>query len=905
MHGDSHMALTSGAKLGPYEIESAIGAGGMGDVYRARDTRLDRTVAIKVLSSQLTANADLKARFEREARAISALNHPHVCTLYDVGHQDGVDFLVMEYLEGESLADRLARGALPLEQLLKIAIEIADALEKAHRMGIIHRDLKPGNIMLTKGGAKLLDFGLAKPLGLGGTAASGPASVFTSAITRSSPASPLSSAGSIMGTVQYMAPEQIEGKEADARSDIFGFGLVLYEMATGKRAFEGKTQASVVASILALDPPPIESLQPMTPPALSRLVRSCLAKDPEDRYQTIHDVKLRLLEIAEGGSALPATAASASGLTARSRIAWAATLAALIIAIAAAAYFGYVQSRPRPVTRSYVLPPEKATFAISGLPTSPPVISPDGTRLAFVARANGRTMLYVRPVNSLTAQPLAGAEGGLFPFWSPDSRYLGFFADNKLKRIDANGGPPQTLANAAFARGGAWGKQDVIVFSGVGAEYLMKVPAAGGTPEPATRLDAASSENSHRWPFFLPDGKHFLFWVRAANGRNRDGIYVGSLDSLDHKLVLRNSTAGIYVLSGHVLFTRDQDLMAQPFSTRTLATTGDAVPIAEHLMVSPFFALAMFSASDNGELVYQIGEGGNSGALAWFDRTGKQLGTVGEPGRFGWPALSPDGTHLAVQIAGPTGNYDIWVFDLRRGTKTKLTFDPGDEITPVWTPDGKKIIFSSDRKGVSHIYAKPADGSGSEETVLETNGLIEAAYSISPDGRYLVYHRTDPSAKTGVDIWVLPLVGAHKPFPIAATEFIEVDPGVSPDGKWLAYLTNETGRVEVYVTPFPGGGPKWQVSTSGGASPRWRRDGKELFFLGLDNLLMGVDVRPVGASMERGVPHALFPTTAAIGPQGPYTVGLDGKHFLINTINLQQGSDALTLVTNWTAELKK
>jgi serine/threonine protein kinase len=898
------MALAPGTRLGPYEVVGPAGAGGMGEVYRARDTRLDRTVAIKVLSSDIAGNADLKARFEREARAISALQHPNICTLHDVGCHDGTDFLVMEYLEGETLADRLQRGPLPIDQLLKIAIEIAEALDKAHRLGIIHRDLKPGNVMLTKSCAKLLDFGLAKPAGGLAAAVSSPVSVFSAALTRSSPASPLSSAVTIIGTVQYMAPEQIEGREADARSDIFSFGLVLYEMATGKRAFQGKTQASVVASILALEPPPIESLQPSTPPALSRLIRSCLEKDPEERYQTIHDVKLQLRQIAEAGSQAASSAPTAASRI-QTRAAWIVAAVAMAIAIAFATGYAYLALRPKPIFRSHILPPPKTTFSTMASFSGPPVVSPDGSKLAFTARTDqGKLMLYVRAVNSLTAQPLAGTESAVYPFSSPDSRNIGFFADNKLKKIDANGGPPQALCDATNARGGTWGASGVILFAGNVNDPLKRVPEAGGTPVPVSKMDAARAEVSHRWPYFLPDGKHFIFLTRGGRPEFM-GMYAGSLDSLEHKLVLRTDSAGTYVPPGYLLFVRDQTLMAQPFSARNLETTGDAVPIAEHVAVNGGVYRAVFSASDNGVLVFQSGESGSAWRTLLFDRQGKQLGAVGEAERYGWPKLSPDGNRLAVSIFDTRANgFDVWVFDLVRGTRTRLTFDPANETNPLWMPDGKKIVFTSDRKGQTHIYAKAADNSGADEAVLESNAG-DQAMSISLDGRYIAFQRSETSGKTGFDIWALPLFGDRKPFPVVQTPFFDVVPGISPDGKWMSYQNNESGRMEVYITSFPTGGTKWQVSTVGGSTARWRRDGKELFFMGGDFRLMAVDVNTSGGSLQLGVPHPLFQTAAVSGPQGQYDVFADGKKFIVNSFNVQEGSEPLTLITNWTAELKK
>ena len=901
------MALSAGTRLGPYEIVSPLGAGGMGEVYRAKDTRLDRTVAIKVLNSSLATTPDLKARFEREARTISQLNHPNICTLHDVGHDGGADFLVMEFIEGESLAERLKKGPLPLDQLLKIGIETADALDKAHRSGIVHRDLKPGNIMLTKTGAKLLDFGLAKPLaaaaGASGIGSGSSASVLSAAMTMTSPASPLTSAGSIVGTVQYMSPEQIHGAEADARSDIFAFGVLLFEMATGKHAFAGKTQSAVVGSILAVDPPPVSSLQPSAPPALDRIVRICLEKDPNDRYQCAHDLMLSLQAIAETPTTAT-TSAAAPSVRGISRSVWFATGMALLIAIAAAGYFASLDLQPKPVVHAYILPPGKAQFS-TGFGAGAPVISPDGSKLAFVARnEQGKPMLYVQPLSSPTAQPLAGTEDPSHPFWSPDSRSLGFFAGNLVKRIEADGGPAQTVCAAASTneRGGAWSASGTILFGyGNTVSPLSRVSAGGGTPAPALKFE--SGENAHRWPQFLPDGKHFLFFVNTSKA-DATGIYVGSIDSTTRKLVVHTATHAQYAPPGYLLFLREQTLMAQPFSLSRLEVTGEAVPIAERVSANIGIRRAIFSVSDNGVLVYRTGDSSSSGSqLLWFDRQGKQLGKVGGEELYSTPAMSPDGTRVAVDISA-SGNSDIWIFDLSRGTKTRLTFGPASNRNPLWTPDGESIVFSSNRKGLYHIYRKAADNSGPEEVVLESNAS-EQAYAISHDGRYLVYERNDAAGKTGVDIWALPLFGERKPFPVVETQFSEIMPAISPDGKWMAYSNNESGHYEVYVTPFPGGGAKSQVSAGGGVIPQWRRDGRELYFQTEDQHVAAVDVSTRGAAIQLGTPRTLFQASSVQSFNGAFTT-LDGKRFLVNALSTStEGGDPFTLITNWPGLLKK
>ena len=894
------MTLTAGTKLGPYEIVSPLGAGGMGEVYRAKDTRLDRTVAIKVLNSKLDISAELKARFEREAKTISQLQHPNICVLHDVGSENGTDFLVMEFLEGESLNEKLKRGPLPTEELLKISIQLADALEKAHRAGIIHRDLKPGNVMLTKSGAKLLDFGLAKPMGSGAApGGNSSASVFAAAATVTNPGSPLSSVGTIIGTVQYMAPEQIQGLEADVRSDIFAFGLLLYEMATGKHAFEGKTQTSVVGQILAVNPVPISTLQPMAPAALSRLVSTCLEKDPDERFQTIHDVKLRLVEIAEAPTDTGAAPNSKSG----SRMKWAvmiAVAAVLILTGIAAIYFAQVAQQPKQVMRSAILPPEKTAFVTTAPDSGVPVLSPDGTRLAFIARdEKGLLSLYVRAMNSLTAQPLTGTAGALHPFWSPDSHNLGFFADGKLKRIDANGGPSQELALADRGRGGAWAADGTIIFCPGINSTLFRVSAGGGTATPATKF--ANDETGHRWPSFLPDGKHFIFWTRGPKSH----IAVGSLDSLDHKQIMENAADAIYAAPGYLLFVRGGTLVAQPFSTSKLELTGDAIPLAEHVATNFSSYRGVFSVSDGGMLVYQVGEfSGGGWQMQWAGRDGKPIGSIPGFATYLEPAISPDGKRIAAAYADAGGNIDVWVIDIERGTKTRLTFDPANDSYQIWTPDGAKIIYSSNRGPRTDIYMKAADGSGAEELLLKDDS-DKIWKSISPDGRYLAYHNNNPGGKIASEIWLLPLFGDRKPFPIVQGPLLAGTPAISPDGKWLAYTADDGRSREVYITEFPSGGAKWQASTTGGLYPKWRGDSKELYFINYSGNVSAVDVAGSATSVKLGAPHVLFTAILQGLNWGPYDVTRDGKKFLLNGTVSNETDTPLTLVTNWLSEIKK
>ena len=905
------MSLATGTRLGPYEILSPLGAGGMGEVYKARDTRLERTVAIKILNSSLVASPEIKARFDREAKLISQLQHPNICVLHDVGSEQGTDYLVMEFLEGESLADRLKKGPLSSPELLRIAIEIADALEKAHRAGVVHRDLKPGNVMLTRQGAKLLDFGLAKPFAAGATASGGSASsasVFAAALTQTSPApspaSPLSTAGAVIGTVQYMSPEQIQGLEADARSDIFAFGVMLFEMVTAKRAFEGKTQASIVGQILAVDPPSLTTLRPDAPAGLDRLIRLCLEKDPDERIQTAHDLKLDLQGIADS----PAVGTRQAEVVVPPRNHWLPWAAAVVLAFAALAFgFAYWQAKTEPQvsTHSFILPPDKSEFNFLANTSGLVVISPDGRRIAFVARKadTSADVLWVQPLNSTTAQPMAGTEGATYPFWSYDSRYLGFFAGGKLKKVDANGGPPQVLCDASNGRGGAWNQDDLILFTPSTTDGLSKVSAAGGTPVAATSLNFKAGEMSHRWPQFLPDGKHFIFWLQGSSAEP-SGIYAGSLDSSQYNLLVQNDSSGTYAAPGYLLFVRDGTLMAQKLNLRRIQMKGDATPLAEHVAVNTSVFRPVFAVSENGMLLY-LGGGETSGTrLNWVGLDGKPQGSVTpETALYRLPAISPDGKKIAVSIEAGSIQ-DIWIIDLQRQTKTRLTFGQGRASWPVWSPDGRWIYYSINPGGQSRILRRAADGTGEQETILALDNESDIPTSITADGKYLSYFRQ--TTQTGFDVFVLPLFGDRKPIPVAVSNFNEVVPRLSPNGKWLAYMSNESGRYEIYVTPFLGQRGKYQISTSGGSVPMWRADSRELFFSTAGaGEVMAVDVAANGSALQLGTPHQVAKAVMAAGPEGPFAVAPDGKRLLLNQLGDQRVLSPLTLVTNWTADLKK
>jgi len=874
----------------------------MGAVYRARDTRLGRDVAIKVLPERFISSPDFRQRFEREARAISSLQHPHICVLYDVGHDDAAgEYLVMEFLEGESVAERLKRGKLPLVDLLKIGMHVAAALDKAHRQGVVHRDLKPANIMLTKSGAKLMDFGLAKPVASSVAGGAGSAPLLSAAVTATGgagPGSPLTQAGAMVGTIHYMSPEQIEGKEADARSDIFALGATLYEMATGVRPFEGKSQLSVASAILEKDPEPISKVQPLAPAALDRLVAQCLAKNPDERFQCAADVALELKWISE---APVAAVSDRRGVDQRSTLQralpWALTAAGVLAAIILGGLWLRLLLAPSTSVHAYILPPDKATFD----PYARAAISPDGRRIAFGATGSaGRPMLWVQPLNSGTAQPLAGTEGATYPFWSADSRYLGYFAGGKLNKIDASGGPPQALCDAPTGRGGTWSQEGIIVFASDQAGPLMRVDAAGGTPVEVTVTESGAGMALHRLPWFLPDGKHFLYFSTSVSGVDR-GIYAGALGSKEQVLVLHNDSNAIYAPPGYLLLVRDGALMAQRFNTSKLAVEGDAVPVAGHV------GIGRFSVSGSGVLLFQEGGIATASQLIWFDRTGNQIElALPETAQYSDPMLSPDGSKLAVTIADSPATSDIWVIDLARKTKTRITFGPGSNRLPVWWPDGRSIVFGSNRDGGYAIYRRAADGTGADEKVLETPGAQLWPYSVSPDGRYIAYQFFMGSKANANDVWALPMFGDRKPFPVVSTPFNEVDPAISPDGKWVAYLSNDTGQYEVYIKPFPSGEGKWQVSTTGSRGLAvWRRDSKELYFLSIGGKLTAVEVREKGASLELGTPQELFQANTSRMTGTPFAASADGKRFLINGTTAQAASQPLTLVTNWTADLKK
>jgi eukaryotic-like serine/threonine-protein kinase len=912
--------ISPGARLGPYEILSALGAGGMGEVYRARDTRLNRTVALKVLPPALADDAQFRVRFEREGQAIAALAHPHICAVHDVGHEDGIQYLVLEYLDGETLSARLERGALSLDHALACAIQMADALDAAHRRGIVHRDLKPGNIMLVRSGgasappsAKLLDFGLAK------TSAPVISTSGLSMLPTTPPA--LTAQGTILGTIQYMAPEQIEGLEADARTDIFAFGAVLFEMLTGRPAFEGKTRAQLLGAILKDEPPPVSTLQPRVPKALDRMVSTCLAKDPDDRWQTARELLRELRWASDSGTENAATSAGASPAHGgryirRTGVAW-AVAAGLGIALVAASVVlvrHFRENAPLADVLQFSIPiPENAQLA------GPPgggtggaaqlAVSPDGRQVAFVAVAQNAFTLWLRPISTLAARQIPGTEGASFPFWSPDSRSVGFFAGGKLKKVQASGGPPTILCDAPAGRGGTWSRENVIVFSPDATSGLQRVSGAGGVPVAVTVLDTTYGETSHRWPSFLPDGRHFLYTgsVGPCCPATKAGrIKIAALDTKETVTLLQADSSSVYA-SGHVLFTREGTLMAQPFDVGSHRLASDAFPVAERVAAEGS-RYGSFSVSESGVLGYVHGAITGSAQLTWLDRTGKTLGTLGDPGTYMSVALSPDERRVAVGVMGGTPrNADIWTIDVGRGISSRLTFDPANEGFAVWSPDSARVAFDRASSEPS-LRAKLASGTVTDEPLLTlakeaTSPLLD---DWSSDGRFIAY---DINMGSGLEVWILPLAGDRKPFPVVQGPRSHNRAAFAPDAHWIAYCSDESGLSQVYVQPFPATGGRFQVSKEGGIQPLWRGDGKELFFLALDGTLMAapIETKP---EFQSASPQALFSSrsiTITSGSTGrrQYAVTRDGKRFLVITSERSLSGSPLTIVVNWLAAVQK
>jgi eukaryotic-like serine/threonine-protein kinase len=866
------MPLSAGDRLGPYEILAPIGAGGMGQVWKARDPRLDRIVAIKVSREQFSE------RFELEARAVAALNHPHICQLYDVGP----DYLVMEFVEGEPL-----KGPLPIEKAVDYAAQILDALDAAHQKGITHRDLKPDNILVTKQGIKLLDFGLAKRQGvLKETDAT-----VTRAVTQQ---------GQILGTFQYMSPEQLQGKNVDQRSDLFSFGCVLYEMLTGKRAFEGQSTASVIAAILEREPAPLT-----VAPRLERIVKRSLSKDPDQRFQTARDLKAALLWAMEQPP--PPVAV-------KSRWTWIAAATLVIGATGGWAASHYFQpSSSGGAVRLAINPPQGTIFSgppNASVPTPQFALSPDGREIVFIASASGgRSMLWMREMDEVTAHLMPGTEAPASPFWSPDSRWVGFFADGKLKKTPVGGGPVQVLATVAADRGASWGPDDTILISS-GNTGLSRVAASGGVVTPVTKLDFSRQEGSHRWPQWLPDGRHFLYLLRSSVPEYR-GIYAGSLDGKVKKLLIRVDSNVYYAEPGYLIYTDGDMLLAQPFDAGRLELTGQPFTVAERVGRGSQ-GNGAFAASPSGVVAY-AGAILRAAHLVWFDRDGKDLGLVAPEGDYADFRLSPDERQLAASVIDPRiGNVDVWLTDLARGSTSRFTFGPLVNASVAWSPDGKWIAFRSVRKGQSELYQRSASGGGKETPVLDeavqrailsdANNTVPSDWS--PDGRHMLFS----SVVSRTQLWLLPLAsggGDGKPVRFMDSPANQMHGNFSPDGRLIAYTSSESGKYEVHVQTFPTSDRKWQISTAGGSEPRWRGDGRELYYLSEDRKLMAVSVDP-GPSF--GVPEPLFQTRVLPGVNAQrtsYVPSRDGRRFLINTQTGDPPPNPITVVLNWAAGLKK
>ncbi|MEO5937059.1 MAG: protein kinase, partial [Terriglobales bacterium] len=854
-----------------------------------------------VLASHLVATAEMRQRFEREARAISSLNHPNICILYDVGHDEGTDFLVMELLEGESLAERIKKGPLPVKDVLRYGIEIADALDKAHRQGIVHRDLKPGNVMLTKAGAKLLDFGLAKPTAMNATVGSQTAPVFSAAMTISNANSPLTAAGTIVGTMQYMAPEQIEGKEADARSDIFAFGALLYEMVTGKRAFEGKSQLSVASAILEREPEPISAIQPLSPPALGHVIERALAKDPADRWQSASDVKAELKWVSEGGSRVGTPAVVGKHRRHREWVAWGLAAVGIVAALSLGAVLAVKSSKPVTVVRSTLLPPKDVTFVPNNY-----ALSPDGTKLAFLGdRASQPATLWVRSINSLDAQELTGTSGAAYPFWSPDSRSIGFFAGGKLKKIEAAGGPVVTLADAPTGRGAAWNRQGVILFAANPGSGLVQVSDAGGPVTPGTTL--GEKDASHRFPAFLAGSDQFVFFLASktltglssASPEDKvSGIYSGKLgDKGTHFVVSADSEAR--AAAGQLLYINQGNLLAQPFDASRGAVTGSPVPLVERVGVSEARWKGSFSVAENGFLTFGRGTFALNTELTWMEPGGKKLGILGEKASFRHPAVSPDGKTVAVSLDSSPSKAEIWLYELARGIRTRLTFTQGVARTPIWSPDGKSVAYHEVGKGMKR---KAISGFGQEEMLVESQG---GAYpqGWSPDGRYLAYMGFSGGLGPRLSVYDFQ---EKKAKAVLKTAFPEVIPDFSPDGRWIAYSSNESGTMEIYVVPFPSVEAKFQISTTGGTQPLWAPDGKTIYYVALDGKLMAASIH-TSPAFRAETARPLFESRVRQITFGfrEFTITPDGRKFLVNTQVEQVENEPIHLIQNWTAELRK
>jgi Tol biopolymer transport system component len=874
------MALGAGTRIAQYEIRAPLGSGGMGEVYRARDLTLGRDVALKFLPPHLSADPDRLRRFEQEARAASALNHPAIVAVYELGRTEAQPYISMELVDGQTLRQLLGRGPLAPRRLLPIAAQIASALAKAHAAGIVHRDLKPENLMVSSDDhAKVLDFGVAKLTG----DLAGDRSEATTLDRGTQP-------GALVGTVEYMSPEQASGRAADFRSDQFSFGLVLYELLTGRRPFQRATTVETLSAVIRDDLPPLELSPALVP--LGWIVERCLAKAPEDRYASTQDLALDLARIRDrlGDRATSAPAASASAIGRRELVAWAAVVVLGAVGLASLMRgSGGARSEPGAV-RFTIAPPAGGDFAFT-VGVSPFAVSPDGHRLAFVASVEGqrRPHAWLRSFDSLESRPLAGTEGASGLFWSPDGSTLGFFADGKLKRVPVSGGDVATICDARGGSGATWNRDDVILFTPSVDSPLSRVPAAGDTPVPVTSLDPARQESAHMWPAFLPDGRHYVF---VSGGGEKAGVYLGSLDSSERTFLL-TATWVAAVEADWLFFVRDRHLMAQRLDVAAKAVVGSPVLVAEEVATTgPTSAVAV---SARGDVVYWAGPGTRDiTQLTWLRRDGTVVGTVGPPGPYMNVRLSPDGRRAAVDRFDATPA--VWLIDVERGTTLRLTFGPLYDSTPIWAPDGRSLVFTSARGTPPNLFVTSLDAQAEPRRVF-TSVIQVFPQSWSRDG-VIAFVLIDP--KSLADIWTVPASGGQDPQPLIHTEFVETDPRISPDGRWLAYVSNESGRSEVVVTRFPRAAGKWPVSVGGGAWPMWRPDGRELYYRAPDGKLMAVTVG-AGSDFVAGAPQGLFTPQArpsALGLGTYYDVAADGR-FLVNLF-VERRSSPATVLLNWT-----
>lgn len=865
------MTLSSGSSIGTYEIVELLGSGGMGEVYRARDSRLKRDVAIKVLRSEFAADEQRVARFRREAQILASLNHPHIGAIYDFENVDGLQFLVLELVEGVTLADRIARAPIPVDEALGIATQIAEALEAAHEKGIVHRDLKPANIKLSREEhVKVLDFGLAKPRQ-------------TERLSLSNATTMSSVPGMILGTIAYMPPEQARGEEADRTADVWAFGCVLYEMLTRTEVFEGPTAAEVLAGVMKTEPD-WARLPTETPAPVRRLLRRCLQKDRKQRVQCIGDAKLEIADARKDSAA--DAGAIAGGLSRRERIAWIALCIALPVLAVIAPWA--LRSSPPEMRVDIATPTSENLTSFA--------ISPDGLQIVFVADSSPAG-LRLRSLGSAETRPLAGTENAAFPFWSPDSRSIGFFAGGKLKRIDVRSGLITTLADAA-GRGGTWSSDGVIVYAAGSNTPLFRIAASGGQPVAVTRLKG--QQGTHRQPHFLPDGHHFLFWGQDG-GVDTRAVYVGNIDGTEPRRILDSEVTADYAPSGHLLFYRDGRLFAQPFDAARVTLGGSPTLVAEHVLSNPGLNIAAVSTSAAGLVAYRTATP-RERQLIWLDRTGAEIQRVGAPdeAESTGVSLSPDASRVAL---GRTvnGNIDVWFLELARGVLSRFTSDASRQRWPQWSPGGERVVFASNPSGTYDLYQRSVNSIEPDQLLLKTPNS-KVATDWSADGRFLLYESREP--KTGSDLWALDLT-EQKQFPLVQTEFEEGNGQFSPDGKWIAYESNESGRLEVYVQSFPGPGRKTQVSLKGGTQVRWRHDGNALFYIALDDRLTEVPLRfnASGQVAEPGPAISLF-TTHVGGASQPqerqqYAVSPNGDRFLMNVVTQETSASPITVILNW------